>query len=166
MQLPFRVEERKSFRVVGYVIETTNKKKEGRKMVPAQWETFKNDNLSSELMPLMNQEPYGLLGISVYNIDMDDARKFHHYIAVSSNATACDGMDTYVIPEMTWAVFPCTVDTIGKTEAQAITKWLPKSDYRPVNTGYITGRMKSGAPDIEVYGEHGDVEVWVAVKKK
>lgn len=28
---------------------------------------------------------------------------------------------------------------IGKTEAQAITIWLPKSKYRPLNEGYITG---------------------------
>lgn len=34
MQIPFRIEERKSFRVIGHMIDTTNKKKEGRKMIP------------------------------------------------------------------------------------------------------------------------------------
>jgi len=67
---------------------------------------------------------------------------------------------------MTWAVFPCTLETIGKTEAMAISKWLPKSKSRPLNKGYLTGRMKSGAPDIEHYGKDGLVEVWVAVKEK
>lgn len=50
-------------------------------------------------------------------------------------------MESYVVPEATWAVFPCTVETIGKTEVQAITKWLSKSDYRPLNSGYMLGRM-------------------------
>lgn len=45
----------------------------------------------------------------------------------------------------------------------AISKWLPKSNYRPLNKGYLTGRMKSGAPDIEHYGKDGLVEVWIAV---
>lgn len=39
------------------------------------------------------------------------------------------------------------------------------SYYRPLNKGYITGRMKSGAPDLEHYGKDGFVEVWVAVKQ-
>ena len=94
-----------------------------------------------------------------------DSRKFDHYIAVSSDQEA-EGLDVYTVPAATWAVFPCTVETIGKTEAMAITKWLPKSDYKPLNAGYLTGRMKSEAPDIEYYGEGDSVEVWVAVREK
>ena len=51
---------------------------------------------------------------------------------------------------MTYAVFLCTKETIGKTGAQAIIKWLPK---KLLNKGYITGKMKSEAPDIEHYGK-------------
>lgn len=40
MKLPFRIEKRDSFRVVGYRIQTTNKGKEGKKMIPAQWKEF------------------------------------------------------------------------------------------------------------------------------
>ncbi|MBM6800296.1 AraC family transcriptional regulator, partial [Coprobacillus cateniformis] len=72
----------------------------------------------------------------------------------------------YIVPAMTWAVFPCTIETIGKTEVQAITKWLPKSRYKPLNSGYITGRMKSGAPDIQYYGQDGIVEIWIGVTEK
>ena len=70
----------------------------------------------------------------------------------------------YEVPTMTWAIFPCTIDTIGKTEAQVITKWLPKYKYKPLNKGYITGKMKSNAPDIEHYKEDGSVEVWIAIQ--
>ena len=166
MDLPFRIEKKNSFRVVGYKIETTNKKRAGKRAVPAQWENFKEEQLDETLMLMIDQEPHGIFGISVYNVDNEDARTFWHFIAVSSSVDVQEGMECYTVPEMTWAVFPCTIDTIGKTEGQAITKWLPKSDYRPLNSGYITGRMKSGAPDIEYYGNDGTVEIWVAVKHK
>lgn len=165
MKLPFRIEKRDSFRVVGYCIQTTNKGKEGTKAVPAQWKDFQEKGQQAALMPLMNQEPYGLFGISVYNTDLVDSRKFNHYIAVASDQEV-EGLDAYTVPTATWAVFPCTVETIGKTEAMAITKWLPKSGYKALNAGYLTGRMKSGAPDIEYYGEGDSVEVWVAVREK
>ena len=165
MKLPFRIVKRDSFCVVGYRIQTTNKGKEGKKMIPAQWKEFREKGQQAVLLPLMNQEPYGLFGISVYNTDQGDSRKFDHYIAVSSDQEA-EGLDVYTVPAATWAVFSCTVETIGKTEAMAITKWLPKSDYKPLNAGYLTGRMKSGALDIEYYGEGNSVEVWVAVREK
>lgn len=51
-----------------------------------------------------------------------------------------------------------------KTEAGISPNGFPKSKYRPLNKG-ITGRMRSGAPDIEYYGVDGHVEVWVAVRE-
>lgn len=166
MTVPFRIEEKESFRAIGFVIHTTNQKKEGRKAVPAQWETFHKEHQEAVLMPLMNQEPKGLFGISVYQIDASDSRKFAHWIAVSSDAPETEELKEIIIPATTWAIFPCTMDTIGKTEVQAITKWIPKAGYQALNSGYLTGRMKAGAPDIEHYGEDGTVEVWVAVRKK
>lgn len=49
---------------------------------------------------------------------------------------------------------------------QIVTEWLPAADYRRVNTGYETGMMSGGAPDIEVYSEGDDVEIWIAVTSK
>lgn len=166
MDLPFRIENRDSFRVVGSLIQTTNKKGEGRKAIPIHWAKFQQDSLEKPLMELSDQEPDGLFGINIYNTDKTDSRKFDYLIAVSSSQDVKEGFADYVVPAMTWAVFPCTTETVGKTEAQAITKWLPKSKYKPLNKGYITGRMKSGAPDIEYYGPGGYVEVWIAVKEK
>lgn len=65
-------------------------------------------------------------------------------IAVSSDCDASAGLAEYTMPALTWAVFPCTLETIGKTEAMAISKWLPRLGYKPLNKGYITGRMKAG----------------------
>lgn len=166
MDLPFRIETKESFRVFGYKIQTTNHKREGRKAILSLWAMFKEEGLETPLLALANQEPQGLFGINIYNTDEADSRKFEYMIAVSSDCDVQDELTAYTVPAMTWAVFPCTLETIGKTEAMAISKWLPKSKYRPLNKGYLTGRMKSGAPDIEHYGNDGLVEVWVAVEEK
>lgn len=160
------IEKRDSFRVVGYLLQTTNQRGEGRKAIPAHWARFKAENLEPSLLALANQEPQGLFGVNIYNTDEADSRKFEYLIAVSSDCDAPEGLAEYTVPAMTWAVFPCTLETVGKTEAMAISKWLPKSNYRPLNKGYLTGRMKSGAPDFEHYGRDGLVEVWIAVKEK
>lgn len=166
MNLPFRIENRDSFRVVGYLIRTTNQRREGRKTIPLHWSKIKTEKLEKPLLELADRDLRGLLGINIYNTDKEDSRKFEYMIAVSSDVDVPAGATAYTVPAMTWAVFPCTLETIGKTEAQAISKWLPKSKYRPLNRGYITGRMKSGAPDIEYYGADGGVEVWIAVEEK
>ena len=67
MDLPFRIEKRDSFRVVGSLIETTNKKGGGRKDIPMHWSEFKEDNLEASLLDLSDQEPGGLLGVNIYN---------------------------------------------------------------------------------------------------
>lgn len=161
----FHLAQTQAFRLVGYHVETTNQKRQGVTDIANFWKDF-FQNKQAELMPMMNKEPFGLMGVSIYNTDEKDARKFTYMIAVSSEQEVKEDMICFEVPALQWAVFPCTMDTIGKTESMAITKWLPKAGYKPLNKGYLTGRMKSNAPDIEHYGEHGEVEVWVAVEKK
>lgn len=162
----FRIENRERFRVVGYLMMTTNQKGEGRKAAAQHWSKFKTENLETTLMDAANQEPHGLFGVNIYNTDEADPRKFRYMIAVSSSSELKEGLAEYTVPAMTWAVFPCTLETIGRTQVQAITRWLPRSKYRPLNKGYVTGKMKSGAPDIECYGKDGMAEVWIAVEEK
>lgn len=161
----FRLEEKESFRVLGYKLETTNQKKAGMKAIPVFWQDHQQD-VPEKLLPMMNQEPFGVFGVNVYNVDSADARKFHYLIAVSSDCTNSDIFTEYTVPAALWAIFPCTKETIGKTEVMAISKWLPKNGYTSLNSGYLTGRIKSMAPDIEYYGQGDEVEVWIAVRKK
>lgn len=163
MEQPFKIVHKDSFQIIGYKIETTNQKKAGTREIPSFWERFSQQNLSAQLIPLMNQESAGLLGINVYNVDASDSRRFDYYIGIATTLDAQEAMVSYTVPAAIWAVFPCTMETMAKTEVMAITKWLPKFNYKPLNKGYITGRMKSGAPDIEVYRENGELEVWIAV---
>ena len=47
-------------------------------------------------MSHMNQEPFGLFGISVYNTAADDSRKFDHWIAVSSDHAVTGELEEYI----------------------------------------------------------------------
>ena len=166
MKTAFHIEEKQSIRVVGYFLETTNQKGEARKAIPAFWSAIQKDHLDKNLLAMAKDSTQGLFGIHIYQSDPYDSRKFTYMIAVASDPAVQGDLFAYTIPARTWAIFPCTKKTIGKTEAQAITKWLPKSKYKPLNKGYITGRMKAGAPDIEYYHADGNVEVWIAVQEK
>lgn len=161
----FRIEAKDSFRIVGYKLSTTNRKKEGTKMIPQHWKQLHENHKCEVLFSLMDQKNQGLLGVNVYNVDDLDAKKFDYYIAVASEQDIDNELFAYQIPACTWAIFPCTIETIGKTEVMAISKWLPKAKYKALNKGYLTGKMKSQAPDIEYYGSDGYAEVWVAIDK-
>ena len=61
-------------------------------------------------------------------------------------------MEEVEVPANTWAVFPCTGKTSGTTQIEIVTKWGPESEeYELLNSGYMTGEMTSGGPDLEVY---------------
>lgn len=161
--MEFRIETKEAFRIIGYALSTTNQKKQGQKAIPSHWQRYEQQ--LNELLTFSNHSYPGILGINVYNIDIHDNRKFKYYIGVPSEKTVSEGMEEYLVPKMTWAVFSCAKQDIGKTEAMAITKWLPKSKYRALNKGYLFGKMKSEAPDIECYKEDETAEVWIAVKE-
>lgn len=162
----YRIEEMGTFRVVGLVIHTTNESMEGYQKIPAFWGEVMQGNKQLEILNLMNHPPFGLIGVNAYNTDLEDARKFDYYIACSTDKSVPEGMAEYTVPASKWAVFLCKREEIGQVEARIVTEWLPTSGYELLNSGYETGDMKSGAPDLEVYGQDGHAEVWVAVKGK
>ena len=90
MELPFRIEHKDSFRVVGYLIKTTNQKGEGRKAIPSHWLRIQNEHLEDSLLKLANPGQDSLLGISIYNTDPADSRKFNYLIAVPSDCEVPD----------------------------------------------------------------------------
>lgn len=164
--MEYRVESWEEFRVVGIVTQTTNEDNKGMQDVPAFWGETVSNNRQTDILPLMNQQPFGLLGINAYNTDSGDARKFNYYIACATDQAVPEGMAEYTVPAHTWAIFPCKQEEIGKVMVRIVTDWLPTSGYQLVNSGYETGYMEGGAPDLERYGEGDDVEIWVAVQQQ
>mgnify|MGYP003623930814 CR=1 FL=1 len=164
MAMEHRIEKMDSFRIVGVKMVTTNKEGKGMQDIPAFWGELIQHNKQLEIVPLMNKAPFGLMGVNVYNTYDDDAYKFDYYIACSTDQPVPEGMAEYTVPALTWAIFPGKSDEVQKVMVGIVTEWLPTSGHELVNTGYETGSMEGGAPDIEVYGEGDDVEIWVAIK--
>ena len=63
--------------------------------------------------------------------------------AVSSIESLPQGMVSWEVPAQQYAVFPCTLPTLGKTYQYAFETWLPASGYK-----YTKG------PDFEYYDEN------------
>ena len=85
---------------------------------------------------------YGVCG------DVDDNGRFHYMAGYGSDHPDIpEGMARWDIPEQTYAVFPCTLDTISETYQFIFEKWLPQVNYQP-----------AGTPDFEFYPEAFDPE--------
>lgn len=165
--MEYRIEKHEEIKVVGIKISTTNKKRQGYKQIPKLWKSFvKDEVLCNQLLKRMDGNPKGMLGINIYNTNKDDAQIFDYMIGVATTKEDVEGLESYTIPARTWAIFPCTQKSIGKTEYNIITKWEPTAVYRVLNQGYASGYMEGYAPDLEVNGIDNYAEVWVAVEEK
>ncbi len=160
-EMNYRIEKRNAFRLVGYKTASTwtPEKQEGFALIPKFWQ--EKGPAIPALMPLMEGQPLGLLGVSVG--DWQTAGRFDYYIAVASQKPAAAGMEAYEVPACTWAVFECKgaiPASIQTMQKRIMTEWLPSSGYRYAD-----------APDIEQYTE-GDQSsedylcyIWVPVEK-
>lgn len=154
--MDYRTEQKKEFRVVGVRLRTTMANGECYKAIPAFWGDLMRYGGQYGILALLNQEPFGLLGVSNYSVDFSTG-EFDYYIACATDKPVPDGMVEFVVPASTWAIFPCEeqgADAVQKLEQRITTEWLPTSGYEFAK-----------APDIEVYSESGLMEVWIPVRK-
>lgn len=153
-ELDYRVETKEAFRMIGISKPLEKEIEKNFSIVPKMWEEAAASGTIAKLATCMNQEPFGLLGVSSCN----EAECWKYYIAVSSNLELPDEFEEVIIPASTWAVFPGsgTNRSIQELEKRIVTEWLPTSGYEYAN-----------APDIEVYlsqnPEDAKYEVWIPV---
>ncbi len=158
--MAYHIVEKQPVRIVGIRIPLACEMEENLRIVPSFWEAAWQGSQLSEICSLSNQEPDGILGVSVY----ESPRQIYYYIGVATNSPVPAGMYEYVIPGATWVVFENNGDF--KDNVQSVFKrfymeWLPFSGYKYANL-----------PDIEVYpicgGQpaRGHSEVWIAVEKE
>lgn len=158
--MSYHIAETGVIRIVGIRTSLTEDMEENQRIVPKFWKDTLDENQFSDICLLSNENPKGILGISVYH----DPDNIFYYIAATTSKDAPTGMYQYEIPATTWVVFEN--DGHFKENVQDVfkrfyTEWLPFSGYEYV-----------GLPDIEVYpiihGKpiYGHSEVWIAVKKE
>ncbi len=155
-EMTYRIETKDAFRIVGISSPLQQEIEKNFAVVPQMWQKAAGDGTIPKMAALMDTQPMGLLGVSACN----DEEEWKYFIAVASTKTV-DGLEEYIVPASTWAVFSGsgTNQSVQELERRIVTEWLPTSGYEYAN-----------APDIEVYlnpdPEDAKYEVWVPVVKK
>ncbi|GGC96656.1 AraC family transcriptional regulator [Enterococcus wangshanyuanii] len=169
VEMEYRIETKEAFRVIGAQKELSANLEENFAEVPKFWQQVSMDGTLNSMLPMMNQEPKGVLGISAgFDGDMNEesdlkgSEGMSYYIAVASDQAASGNLVEYIVPSFTWAIFTGTgamPHAIQELEKQIVTDWLPSSGYEYAN-----------GPDIELYLDanpsNAMFEVWLPVTKK
>lgn len=154
-EMNYRIEEKASFRIVGISYPLDKEIENNFTSVPQMWKNAAMSGIFEKITPLMNNQPMGVLGVSVCN----DKEEWRYFIAVSSSADIDNSLDEYVVPACTWAIFngSGTGISIQELEQRILTEWIPTSGFEFDN-----------APDIEVYlnsdSNNMQYEVWVPIR--
>lgn len=158
--MSYRITEKAAMRIVGIRIPLVADMEENQKVVPEFWKKALENNYLTKIIELANQEPGGILGVTVY----ENPQEIFYYIAASTTEAIPQNMFEYEIPASTWVIFEN--DGRFKEDVQNVfkrfyTEWLPFSGYE-----------YAGLPDLEVYpvmpGKplNGHSEVWIGIKKE
>lgn len=159
-EMNYKIINKEAFKIVGVKEHYNMSIEECFQAVPLFWQKTIQSGVVPEILKLIDQEPFGLLGVSTCMNGQD----FDYYIAVATDKATPDGMVEYTVQESTWAVFECVgpmPTAIQELQKRIVTEWLPTSGYEYANL-----------PDIEVYFE-GDqqaddykCEVWLPITIK
>ncbi len=143
--------KREAFRIVGFRTPLPADVEESSQIVPRFWAEV--GPRQAELLPLMNGEAAGMLGVSTCGEE--------YYIAVAFGVPVPEGMYEWMVPAATWAIFNGTgrlPEAMQNLQKRIVSKYLPDSGYEWAK-----------APDSEVYlnypGEESRFQVWLPVIK-
>lgn len=132
-EMDVKIESKPAFTVVGLKYHGKNENNE----IPQLW--GKMSPRWREIPARVNdQHVYGICG----NMEEDGAFSYVAGVEVSATDALPEGMVAWEIPAGQYAVFPCTLKTIGETYKYAFETWLPASEYN-----------HHPAPDFEYYDE-------------
>ena len=156
-EMSYRIEKKGAFRIIGISGHLEKEIEKNFEVVPAMWGKAVTTGILEQLAMCMDTDMKGLLGVSSC---MED-QEWKYYIAVASTMPAADGLEEYVVPAATWAIFEGegTNQSIQELERRIVTEWLPTSGYE-----------YGSAPDIEVYlnpdPQNAKFEVWIPVIRR
>ncbi|MFA9467013.1 MAG: GyrI-like domain-containing protein [Velocimicrobium sp.] len=156
-EMNYRIIKKEAFKIIGISAPLEKELEKNFQIVPKMWGKCATDGTIPALLPFMDTDLKGLLGVSSCNKETD----WKYYIAVATTKETPEQFDELQIPACTWAVFSGEGKNtaIQELEARIVREWLPTSGYEYAN-----------APDIEVYlnpdPENATFEVWIPVIRK
>ena len=87
--MEYRIVNKEAFRVVGVQIPLSNDIEKNFQEVPKFWQQVAQNGTLSQIVPLMNAEPMGVLGITACG---NENESWRYYVAVSTDRETPDGM--------------------------------------------------------------------------
>ena len=149
-----KIVTREAFSVVGMYYRGANQGGE----IPLLWQQF--GPRMCEIKGVIGPEnAYGICD----NMDYDTGH-FDYLAAleVASSEAIPEGMVAWTVPGGTWAVFACTLPTLGETYTLAYRIWVPQSEFQ----------LRKGS-DFELYDDQfnpddpaSEVFIYVPIKKR
>jgi len=161
----------------GYIMEYRIEKKEAFTVI-ANAKTFSYES-AKQVIPLFWQEHYqsgkGQTVCGMYGINIDEkmGNDTFEYLIADSCSPECEvpeGFITRVIPEFTWAVFPCIgamPNALQDVNKKIFSEWLPALKDYEFAAGYCVEmyddptKYPNGTQDEKYY-----CEIWIPVKQK
>ena len=152
-QMDVQIKNKPAFTVVGLKYHGKNENNE----IPQIWGEMQPrwGEISARVNP---QDTYGVCG----NLEEDGSFSYVAGVEVSVAEDIPAGMESWEVPAGQYAVFPCTLKTIGETYKDAFETWLPSSKYDHHPT-----------PDFEFYDASFDPEdfesllyIYIPIKPK
>lgn len=155
--LEYRIERHGAFSIIGISADIGSEMEQNFQHAPALWARAAAEGLVEKLMPLMDTQPRGLLGVS----NQTQNEHWRYWVAVASTQASPTWAQSAQVPAAAWAVFPgrgAMPGAIQQLEKRIVTEWLPGSGYE-----------YGDAPDIEVYQtpnpQDACFEIWLPVTK-
>jgi AraC family transcriptional regulator len=158
--MKYRIEAKDSIRIAGVKAPLQENVEQNFKTVPAFWQETLNSKAFPKICGLSNQQPKGILGVSVY----ENPNEIYYYISSATDQPFPEELEEYTIPAAVWVIFECQgnfKESIQSIYKRFFTEWLPFS-------GYEYAKL----PDIEVYPMSGQkqiggyCEIWLAITKR
>lgn len=157
--MEYQLIDKDAFQVTGFGLKLAQDMEAAQKRIPEFWNEVSSSGKLEQLIPHMDQNNPGVMGISLMTSEVQDA--WEYVIGVASNDTT-EEFAQYEIPAAKWAVFSGTgpmPGAIQELQQQVFTEWLPTSGFEYAEL-----------PDIELYlnmePENAQFQVWLPVRAK
>ena len=157
--MEYQLIDKEAFHVTGLGLKIEQNMEVAQKRIPEFWNEVAASGELQKLLPIMDQNNPGVLGVSLMTSEIQD--KWEYVIGVVSEDKA-EGFEQYEIPAAKWAIFSGTgpmPGAIQELQTQVFQEWLPTSGFE-----------YDELPDIELYldanPENAQFQVWLPVRAK
>jgi AraC family transcriptional regulator len=157
----FHIVEREAFQVVGVKQEFVCGPQDiGIPGVPEFWEHAEKEGTVDRLIPLINGEINGLLGITEnYN---QEKSTLDYWIAAEYRGDVPSEFSSFVYPASKWVIF----EVKGRIPAAMInawqyiySEWFPSHEYTSAGLAPLEAYL-----DSDLHSENSMNEIWIALK--